>query len=202
MRRFLVPALIILCAAGILLYLHGRSNRDAALQIGVVRETEVHISTEINARLVSIPVKSGEKVHKGELIALLSSPELAASLDHAKASELQSRADRANVYAGVRKEEIDISTRAVAIADQTSRLPVSSLTVRRHWPRKTMSASRNWMRPTIRCGKRRPILHNCGQLPPKAKRDRRMTSAPSPTQKYFWPRQQLRISRLNLPRCG
>jgi HlyD family secretion protein len=117
MRRFLVPALLILCAAGILFYLHGRANRDAELQIGVVRETEVHISTEINARLVSIPVKSGQKVHKGELIALLSSPELAASLDHAKASELRSRADRANVYSGVRKEEIDISTRAVAIAE-------------------------------------------------------------------------------------
>ena len=111
MSRFLAPALIILCAAGLLFYLHVRSNRDAALPIGVVRETEVHISTEINARLVSIPVKSGQQVHKGELIALLSSPELAASLDHAKASELQSRADRANVYAGVRKEEIDISTR-------------------------------------------------------------------------------------------
>ena len=117
MSRFLAPALIILCAAGLLFYLHGRSNRDAALPIGVVRETEIHISTEINARLVSIPVKSGQQVHKGELIALLSSPELAASLDHAKASELQSRADRANVYAGVRKEEIDISTRAVAIAE-------------------------------------------------------------------------------------
>jgi multidrug resistance efflux pump len=83
---------------------------------GVVRETEIHIAPEIEGRLASAPVVAGQRVHKGDVLAILSSPELAASVEEAKASAADARADRANVYAGVRAEEIDIAARDVEIA--------------------------------------------------------------------------------------
>ncbi len=47
---------------------------------GMVRQTEIRIAPEITGRLVSIPVHAGQAVRKGELLAVLDNPELAASL--------------------------------------------------------------------------------------------------------------------------
>ena len=116
MHRVLLLGLITLCAAGFLFYLHKEPRTEASLPIGIARETEIHVSTEINARLISIAVKPGQQIHKGDLVAVLDSPELSASVDQTKAAEEQARADRNNVYAGVRKEEIDISNHNVEIA--------------------------------------------------------------------------------------
>lgn len=116
MRRILLLGLITLCAAGFLFYLHKEPSTEPSLPIGIARETEIKVSPEINARLISIAVKPGQQVHKGDIIAVLDSPELSASVDQTKAAEEQARADRNNVYAGVRKEEIDIATRNVEIA--------------------------------------------------------------------------------------
>ena len=64
-----------------------------------------------------MPVAAGQRVHKGDVLAILSSPELAALVEEAKASAANARADRANVYAGARKEEVDIAARDVEIAE-------------------------------------------------------------------------------------
>ncbi len=92
-------------------------ERPAAGAPGVVRETEIHIAPEIEGRLASVRVVSGQQVRKGDVLAVLSTPEVAASLEEAEASAANARADRANVYAGVRKEEIDIAARNVQIAE-------------------------------------------------------------------------------------
>ena len=83
--------------------------------IGVVHETEIRIAPEISARLASLPVKP-QPVRKGEVIAKLSSPEIAASLEEAKANAESARANLANVKAGVRQEERDTAAQNVAIA--------------------------------------------------------------------------------------
>ena len=85
--------------------------------IGVVHETEIRIAPEISARLASLPVKPLQPVRKGEVIAKLSSPEIAASLEEAKANAESARANLANVEAGVRQEERDTAAQNVAIAD-------------------------------------------------------------------------------------
>jgi HlyD family secretion protein len=85
--------------------------------IGVVRETEIRISPEINARLEKVLVKPGDVVHANEPIAVLSSPETAAAVEQARSSAAKARADRANVYAGVRQEEVNISAQNVRIAE-------------------------------------------------------------------------------------
>jgi multidrug resistance efflux pump len=97
---------------------HWASRTPAKAQIlGVVRETEIHISPETSARLASFQVIPGQKVHKGDILALLSSPEIAASVGEAKAAAATARADRDNVFAGVRKEEVDSSAQDVRIAE-------------------------------------------------------------------------------------
>src|ERR1700733_15846710 len=68
--------------------------------IGVVHETEIRIAPEISARLASIGVKPGQEARKGDALAALSSPEVAASLEEAKGNAESARANLANVVAG------------------------------------------------------------------------------------------------------
>ena len=84
--------------------------------LGVVHQTEIRIAPETSARLVSVRVRPGQEVHKGDILAVLSSPELAAAVEEAKANAASSRADKANVDAGVRKEEVDIAAENARIA--------------------------------------------------------------------------------------
>ncbi|WOJ88537.1 efflux RND transporter periplasmic adaptor subunit [Methylocapsa polymorpha] len=103
------------CAAGLAYW---NSKRPVATQIlGVVRETEIDIAPETSARLASFQATSGQRVHKGDTLAILSSPELAASVEEAKAAAATARADRDNVFVGVRKEEVDSSAQDVRIAE-------------------------------------------------------------------------------------
>ena len=63
--------------------------------VGVVHETEIRIAPEISARLESLAVTPGQEVRKGETLAQLSSPEIAASLEEAKANaEFRARQSR------------------------------------------------------------------------------------------------------------
>jgi HlyD family secretion protein len=84
--------------------------------IGVVHETEIRVAPEISARLASLSVKPLQSVRRGDVIAVLSSPEVAASLEEAKANAESARANLANVVAGVRQEERDTAAQNVAIA--------------------------------------------------------------------------------------
>jgi HlyD family secretion protein len=85
--------------------------------IGMVRTTEVKIQPEITGRIASIRVKPGDRVTANSVVAELSSPELLASVEEARAALAASRANRANVYAGVRAEEIHIAERDVQKAE-------------------------------------------------------------------------------------
>ena len=85
--------------------------------VGVVHQTEIRVAPEINARVELFRVSAGQTVRKGDTLAMLSSPELAAAVEQAKASLASADANRANVYAGVRQEEIDTAAQDVRIAD-------------------------------------------------------------------------------------
>ncbi len=111
----LAAVLLIGAAAGALFRFETQRKPRPPL-IGVVHETEIRVAPEISARLASIPVKSGQEVRKGDVLAVLSSPEVAASLEEAKANAESARANLANVEAGVRQEERDTAAQNVAIA--------------------------------------------------------------------------------------
>ncbi|WP_158806846.1 HlyD family secretion protein, partial [Beijerinckia sp. L45] len=115
--RILPIVLVVLIAGGVFAYLATTRAPEAATRIGVVHETEIHVAPEVGGRLATVLVVAGQHVQKGEPLATLSIPELTASVEEAGATAAKSRADRDNVYAGVRKEQVDQSAENVAIAE-------------------------------------------------------------------------------------
>jgi len=108
-RKRLLAALVVVAAvavaAVVVLLPHHASAPPIA---GMVRQTEIRIAPEISGRLVSIPVRAGQSVRKGELLAVLDNPDLTASLGEAKAAAASARAERDRIYSGVRAEEVAI----------------------------------------------------------------------------------------------
>ena len=88
--------------------------------VGVVRSTEVRIAPEVGGQLATIKVHKGDRVHAGEVVAELSAIELTAAVGQARAALDAATANRNNVYAGVRAEEV--ASLAAEIAKAKSRL--------------------------------------------------------------------------------
>jgi multidrug resistance efflux pump len=84
--------------------------------IGMIHETEIRISAEVTGRLSRVVVREGQEVRKGDLLAVLSNPELAASAAVAGTELEAARADLAHVVAGVREEQISSAAEVLAIA--------------------------------------------------------------------------------------
>jgi len=103
-------------------------SRAAPPIAGMVRETEIRIAPEITGRLTRIAAQAGQQMHKGDLLAALDNPELAASLGEAKAALAAARADRANTYSGVRAEEVAILARNVQTAEANLKLARQEIT--------------------------------------------------------------------------
>src|ERR1700682_1874586 len=114
-----IVAIALVLVAGVLIYSE-RHSESAATIVGVVRATEVRIEPEVNGQLVSIAVQKGSKVHAGDVLAKLSAVEWTAQADQARAALASAIANRDNVYAGVRREQVE-SLKA-AIAKATARL--------------------------------------------------------------------------------
>jgi multidrug resistance efflux pump len=83
----------------------------------MVRQTEIRIASETTGRLAYVAVSPGQHVRKGERLAVIDNPDLAASVDEAKASAASTKADRDRVYSGVRAEEVAIAAEAVRTAE-------------------------------------------------------------------------------------
>src|ERR1700728_3498078 len=114
-NRAAIVAIPLVLAAGILIYSESRSGSTAPIA-GVVRSTEVRVEPEVTGQLVSIAVQKGDHVHAGDVLAKLSAVELTAQLDQARAAQVSAPANRNNVYAGVRHEEVDSLKAAIAKA--------------------------------------------------------------------------------------
>jgi HlyD family secretion protein len=71
-----------------------------------VRATEVRVEPEVDGQLVSIEVEKGARVQAGDVLARLSAIELTAQADQARGALASAVADRNNVYAGVRREQV------------------------------------------------------------------------------------------------
>jgi HlyD family secretion protein len=92
-----------------------RSGSPPAL-IGVVRTTEVRVEPEVSGQLQSIAVERGATVRAGDILARLAAVELTAQADQARAALASATANRNNVYAGVRREQVDSLKAAIAKA--------------------------------------------------------------------------------------
>jgi multidrug resistance efflux pump len=101
--------------AGILIASARRSG-SAATIVGVVRATEVRVEPEVNGQLMSITVEKGAQVRRGDVLARLSALELTAQADQARAALASATANRNNIYAGVRREQVDSLKAAISKA--------------------------------------------------------------------------------------
>ncbi len=113
--RAAMIAIPIALVAGALVYSARRSGSPAPI-VGVVRATEVRVEPEVNGQLVSIAVEKGAHVRAGDVLARLSAVELTAQADQARAALASATATRNNVYAGVRREQVDSLKAAIAKA--------------------------------------------------------------------------------------
>src|SRR5215475_826954 len=118
MRKARVAAMVaipLVLAAGVLIYSMRRAGSPAPL-VGVVRATEIRVEPEVDGQLVSIAVEKGARVRAGDVLARLSAVELTAQADQARAALASAVASRNNVYAGVRREQVDSLKAAIAKA--------------------------------------------------------------------------------------
>jgi HlyD family secretion protein len=114
-RRVAIVAIALVLVAGVLIYSVRGSGSPAAI-VGVVRATEVRVEPEVNGQLMSIAVKKGAPVRAGDVLATLSAVELTAQVDQARAVLASAMANRNNVDAGVRREQVDSLKAAIAKA--------------------------------------------------------------------------------------
>jgi HlyD family secretion protein len=110
---------LILIALGAGGYALWRGKETAPL-IGVVRTTQIRVAPEVGGQLVTIDVQKGDRVRAGDVVAKLSAIELTAAVVQARAALDAASAQRDNVYAGVRAEEV--ASLASAITKAKSRL--------------------------------------------------------------------------------
>src|SRR5271154_5262622 len=115
-RRAAVVSFALVLVAGALIYFARRPEPSTAI-IGVVRSTEIRIEPEVTGQLASIAVEKGARVHAGDVLAKLSAVELTAQVDQARAAVGSATADRNNVYAGVRREQVDALKAEIAKAN-------------------------------------------------------------------------------------
>jgi len=115
-KRAAIVAIALVLIAGVLIYSARRSGLAATI-VGVVRATEVRVEPEVDGQLVSIAVEKGAHVHAGDILARLSAVELTAQADQARAALVSAIASRNNVYAGVRREQVDSLKAEIAKAN-------------------------------------------------------------------------------------
>src|ERR1700722_9536263 len=96
---------LIVVAAGVGGYWLSRPESTPPI-VGVVRTTEVRIAPEVDGQLMAMKARKGDRVRAGDVVAELSAIELTASVGQARAALAAATADRNNVYAGVRAEQI------------------------------------------------------------------------------------------------
>jgi len=114
-RRAAIVVIALVLVGGAVIYVARRPEPPGPI-IGVVRSTEVRVEPEVNGQLVSIAVEKGARVRAGDVLAKLSAVELTAQVDQARAALASATANRNNVYAGVRREQVDTLKAEIAKA--------------------------------------------------------------------------------------
>ncbi len=119
-----LPLLAGAAALAVLGVWHVRSTNAAAPDSipGMVRTTEIKIAPEVSGHLARVLVSRGHHVNKGDVVALLSNPELFAAVGEARAQVDQAAAARDRVYAGVRDEQVESLRREVLKAQAAQTL--------------------------------------------------------------------------------
>lgn len=115
LKAVVLIAIVAALSAGVAVY-ELRREEPAPRIMGVVRATEISIEPEVGGQLAAIGVRKGMRVRAGEVLATLSAVELTAQLDQARAALASAIANRDQVYAGVRREQVESLKSGIAKA--------------------------------------------------------------------------------------
>jgi len=99
--------------------LFGPGSRTIVSVTGTVEATQVDVSTKITGRIVARPVKEGDAVTEGQLLAKLDATELAADARRQEAAVRSAQATLRDLLAGARGEEIEDARAALQSAEAT-----------------------------------------------------------------------------------
>jgi HlyD family secretion protein len=102
---FALAGVLVLAALGVWYLRSVKADRSAAIP-GMVRTTEIKLAPEVSGHLARVLVAPGQHVNRGDVVALLSNPELFAAVGEARAEVNRVAAARDRVYAGVREEQV------------------------------------------------------------------------------------------------
>ena len=116
-RSFFVVAVVAAAAVALATATVLPKQPTRAPVAGMVRQTEVRVGPEVTGRLGTIAVRPGQAVRKGDLLAVLDNPQLAAALGEGKAAAASADAERERIYAGVRAEQVATLEEVVRTAE-------------------------------------------------------------------------------------
>ncbi len=104
-RILLAAAAVVVLALCVVAGVRASRPAPEVLQ-GQVDATEVNVAAKIGGRVATLAVREGQTVGKGDLVATLDSPELAAKRAQAEAAKAAAAAQRAKAFNGAREEEV------------------------------------------------------------------------------------------------
>ncbi len=106
MKRRLAMVLVILMAAGGVVYWKTRARAQGLVLTGIVTTDDVIVSSEIQGRISQLAVKEGDTVTRGQLLAGIEPKELTADRAFYQHSEESSRAQVTEAEAALRLQEL------------------------------------------------------------------------------------------------
>lgn len=107
--RVLVLLLIVVAIVGVRIHMRMVANSTSKNMVtasGTIEAIEMDISPRVAGRIVALTVDEGDKVKKGQVIAVLDDSELVAQVDQATGTLVTARAKLADLLAGTREEQI------------------------------------------------------------------------------------------------
>jgi hypothetical protein bfra3_21840 len=103
-----IPALILIVAVVVLSAVCGfyAFRPEKEIIQGEVEVTEYRVSSKVPGRVAKILVEEGQKVHAGDVLAVLEAPDVAAKLTQAEGAEAAAAAQSRKAQKGAREEQI------------------------------------------------------------------------------------------------
>lgn len=103
-----IPALLLIVAVVVLSAVCGfyAFRPEKEIIQGEVEVTEYRVSSKVPGRVAKILVEEGQKVHAGDILAVLEAPDVAAKLTQAEGAEAAAAAQSRKAQKGAREEQI------------------------------------------------------------------------------------------------
>ena len=103
-----IPALLLIVAVVVLSAVCGfyAFRLEKEIIQGEVEVTEYRVSSKVPGRVAKILVEEGQKVHAGDVLAVLEAPDVAAKLTQAEGAEAAAAAQSRKAQKGAREEQI------------------------------------------------------------------------------------------------